>query len=493
MKNFKKVLLLVALMVVFVFAFSACGDNDDDDNGDINGNGSNVEDTQPPQGAPPITTPDTTADTFLWNNFVGRDPHNMPGVSPNGAPMWWDNWANLRANVENDIVQIQFRPGAFDPEDFDDYDDFYARASDWMGNWGEAIDMWSLDGISYMRYLTIRMAGEVGGEEMSLLLHFQPDDGPSFVARFADLVLADGSNPLITTDMQDIVINLEASGFPGMTNRMHIRAFAPATIFLDEIYFSGAIAPIDTTSSETIQAGFTVTPTGPPADLNIRGFRNEARGLFVWNEFGGRDPHNRPATSANGAPIWWDNWANLRANTGDTSVQIEFRPSAFDPEDFDDYDDYFARANDWMGNWGEAIDMWSLDRISFTRYMTIRMAGAAGGEENRLLLHFVPEDGPSFVARFSDLVVQGGGNAAITTDMQDIVIDLQASGFPGMTNRMHIRAFAECTIYLGSIYFHGSVAPVDTTDRDTILGGMTVAEIGNPASLPIRDFIAELN
>jgi len=492
--NFKRIIILAVLSVLLAFVFAACGrGNGDGDNQAQPDPGETVNEPAQQQPAEPPVVTVTVPDVFRWNNFVGRDPHNRPETASNGLPIWWDNWANMRTSNVDDGVQIEFRPGAFDPEDFDDYDDFFARAADWMGNWGEAIDMWAYDGISYCRYITIRMRGVVGGEELALMLHFQPNDGPSFVARFSDLTLRGGGNPQITTEMQDIVIDLEASGFPGMTNRMHIRAFAEASIVLHEIYFSSPIELIDTTSNETIHAGFLVEASGNPADLPIRQFMNAARGVFPWNGFVGRDPHNRPALSAGGVPIWWDNWANLRAATVDDGVQIEFRPGAFDPEDFDDYDDFFARAMDWMGNWGEAVDMWALDNISFCRYLTIRMRGEQGGEENRILLHFQPNDGPVFAARFSDLTVRGGGSPQITTEMQDIVIDLQASGFPGMTNRMHIRAFAESTIVLNEIYFHGAIAPIDTDSNDTIHAGFTVTETVDPAGLPLRDFIAELD
>ena len=491
-----KKFLLVLLALVLVLAFTACGGDEEENQGQNDPPSGNEQqgnqqgqDQEQEDPAPPV---DDLPTVFLWNNFANRDPHNNPGTSANGAPIWWDNWANLRASSDDSGMQLQFRPGEFDPEDYDDMDDFFARATDWMSNWGEAVDMWSLDYISYCRYMTIRMRGLEGGEENKILLHFVPNDGPVFAARFSDLVARGGGNVQITTEMQDVVIDLQASGFPGMTNRMHIRAFYECTIFIEEIYFHEPRALIDSTDNDTIAASFTVEPIGSITDLNIRGFVATAAGIFPWNNFAGRDPHNRPERSVNGAPIWWDNWANLRANAEGDYVRIEFRPGAFDPEDFDDYDDFFARANDWMGNWGEAIDMWSLDNISYTRYMTIRMRGAEGGEENRIMLHFQPNDGPSFVARFSDLVVRGGGNVEIITETQDIVIDLQASGFPGMTNRMHIRAFAECTIHLYEIYFHGVVGPIDTSDNDTIHAGFTVEPIGNPADLPIREFIDEL-
>ena len=106
-------------------------------------------------------------------------------------------------------------------------------------------------------------------------MDWHPEDAKFYAARFCDLVLADGSHPEITTEWQDLVIDLEASGFPGMTNAFHIRAFAPCVIWLDEIGFSEPVAPVDTTSAETILAGMTVPETGKPAELDIRGFLAE--------------------------------------------------------------------------------------------------------------------------------------------------------------------------------------------------------------------------
>ncbi|MDR2571513.1 MAG: hypothetical protein LBD23_14640, partial [Oscillospiraceae bacterium] len=279
----KKTLSIVLALFMLMFALAACADPAPEPP-PVDPPASDDPSPEPPPPPPPDDPPVDIPDVFLWDNFEGRDPMNKPDNSPNGAPMWWDNWANMRASVDNDIVQIQFRPSAFDPEDFDDYSDYYARAMDWMGNWGEAIDMWSLDGISWCKYLTIRMAGVDGGEESGLLLHFQPEDGPVFIKRFTDLVTQDGGSPQITTDMQDIVIDLEASGFPGMTNRMHIRSFAAYTIFLDEIYFSDPISPVDSESVETILGGINV-PESPFSNIPIESLVN-----FRWNDYVGRDP-----------------------------------------------------------------------------------------------------------------------------------------------------------------------------------------------------------
>ena len=57
-----------------------------------------------------------------------------------------------------------------------------------------------------------------------------------------------------------------------MTNAFHIRAFAKCVIWLDEITFSEAVAPVDATSQETILGGMTVPETGKPGDLPIQQF-----------------------------------------------------------------------------------------------------------------------------------------------------------------------------------------------------------------------------
>lgn len=214
-------------------------------------------------------------ETFLWDNFDDRDPNAKPELGPNGMNIWWDNWANLRAKNEDGAMKIDYRPKEYDPEDYDTEDEYYAHAADWMGNWGEAVNMWAMDGISYCKYLTIRIKGEEGGEESKLMMDWHPEDSKFYAARFSDLVLADGTHPVITTEWQDLVIDLEASGFPGMTNAFHIRAFARCVIWLDEISFSEAVAPIDSTSTETIVSGMTVPETGKPGDLPIKDYLAE--------------------------------------------------------------------------------------------------------------------------------------------------------------------------------------------------------------------------
>ena len=213
-------------------------------------------------------------EVFLWDNIDDRDPNAKPELAPNGVNLWWDNWTNLRAKNEDGAIKIDYRPAEFDPDDdlYENEDDYFAHAGDWMGNWGEAVDMWALDGISWCKYLTIRIKGNEGGEEKKLIMDWHPEDSKFYAARFSDLVLADGSHPVITTEWQDLVIDLEASGFPGMTNAVHIRAFAPCVIWIDEISFSEPLAPVN---PDDVLAGLTAPETGKPADLDIKGFLAE--------------------------------------------------------------------------------------------------------------------------------------------------------------------------------------------------------------------------
>lgn len=268
-----KKFLAILLAAILILSLAACVQPSENTNPTDGSTDTPTESTTPSQPDDPVAP-----QSFLWDNFDDRDPNAKPDNAPNGAPIWWDNWANLRAKNEDGAIKLDMRPKEYNTEDYDSEDDYYARAADWMSNWGEAIDMWSLDGISYCKYLTIRVKGEVGGEENKLIMDWHPEDSKFYAARFSDLVLADGSHPVITTEWQDLVIDLEASGFPGMTNSLHIRAFAECVIWVDEIYFSEPVAPVDTTSTDTIQAGLTAPETGKPGDLPIKDYLAELAG-----------------------------------------------------------------------------------------------------------------------------------------------------------------------------------------------------------------------
>ena len=211
-------------------------------------------------------------EVFLWDNFADRDPNNTPEFGPNGMNIWWDNFVNLRAKNEDGALKLSMKPKEFDPEDYDSEDEYFAAAADWMANWGEAVNMWPLEGLGYCKYVNIRIKGEAGGEEKMLIMDWHPEDAKFYAKRFSDLVLADGTNPVITTEWQDLKIDLEASGFPGMTNAFHIRAFAPCVIWLDEITFSDVVAPLDVNNP---LAGITIEESGKPGELPIKDYLAE--------------------------------------------------------------------------------------------------------------------------------------------------------------------------------------------------------------------------
>ena len=108
-------------------------------------------------------------EVFLWDNFDDRDPNAKPELAPNGVNLWWANCANLRPTTEDAALKTDCRPKAFDPDDYDSEEDYFAHAADWMANWGEAVNMWALDGISFCKYLNIRIKGAEGGEEKKLI------------------------------------------------------------------------------------------------------------------------------------------------------------------------------------------------------------------------------------------------------------------------------------------------------------------------------------
>ena len=113
---------------------------------------------------------------------------------------------------------------------------------------------------------------------------------------------------------------------------------------------------------------------------------------------------------------------------------------------------------------------------------------SVSGEEKKLIMYWHPEDGKFYSARLCDLVLADGSKLVLTNEWQDVVVDLEASGFPGMTNAFHFYAFAKCVIWIDEISFSEAVAPVPAAPLD----GMTLPETGKAWELPIKDYLAEL-
>ncbi len=218
------------------------------------------------------------ADALLWDDFSNHDGKGTnPGTNAAGNTLWWVNWNNMKASVSGGVATIEYRPEAYDPADKDalwtSEEEYYSYAGDWVGNWGQAVDIWSAAG-QYQKYLNIVIKGAAGGEESALLLNFTPEDRTAYTVAFKDLVLADGSKAKITTGWQTLKIDLAASGLPQLTNRMHIYAYKPVTISLDEIYFSDPTGTaIDTTSADTILAPMPAGKGGSVAEYLTAAFK----------------------------------------------------------------------------------------------------------------------------------------------------------------------------------------------------------------------------
>ncbi|MDR1736146.1 MAG: LPXTG cell wall anchor domain-containing protein [Oscillospiraceae bacterium] len=204
---------------------------------------------------------------FLFDDFkTARDTSGNAGVpaanGPNGMDIWWTNWVGVDATAAGDgIVHLEFLKdrigyvGAFGGQD--DADGTYS--SDFQfGNWGEAVDTWAKTPNPH-KYLNLNIKGAAGGEEKNLILAVYPQDTTEWAVPFTSLVLADGTSPKITTAMKTFTIDLEKSGLPQMTNRMHIYATAGCTIDLGEIYFTEP----DTSVTITDGAAYTASVTAP--------------------------------------------------------------------------------------------------------------------------------------------------------------------------------------------------------------------------------------
>jgi hypothetical protein len=210
-------------------------------------------------------------ESFLWDDFQDRDPEHMPEVGPNGASIRESSWKNVRAKNDGGALKLDMRPPAFDGKTYESEDAYYAHADEWMADWGETVDMWSLEGIGWCRYLTIRVKGDIGGEERMLILDLHPQNARFYAVRFSDLVLKDGGHPTITREWQELTIDLTASGLPGMTDALHLRAFLPCILWLERIDFSEPLAPMD---PGAVLAGLEAAETGKPGDLPIETYVN---------------------------------------------------------------------------------------------------------------------------------------------------------------------------------------------------------------------------
>lgn len=134
--------------------------------------------------------------------------------SPNskGITIYWIQWANAEPAIEDNALKLKM------------------EASGWFGEGGMIKD-------PAYKYIIMKVKGEKGGEEKELSIN--PDAKGS--VSFKDLKGPDGNSiPAITTEYQNVVIDIEKSGFKLAEGfeAMHFNNVGAVTIYIDEIYLS---------------------------------------------------------------------------------------------------------------------------------------------------------------------------------------------------------------------------------------------------------------
>lgn len=141
--------------------------------------------------------------------------------SPNsmGVEIYWIQMANTKAQIENNALKVTMDKNG------------------WFG-----------EGVAFKdpkyKYIIMKVKGEKGGEEK--LLSLNPD--AKGLKSFTDLKGPDGNPlPAITKDYQNIVIDIEKSGFtlPDGFEALHFNNTGVLTIYIDEIYLSKSGVPVD--------------------------------------------------------------------------------------------------------------------------------------------------------------------------------------------------------------------------------------------------------
>lgn len=141
--------------------------------------------------------------------------------SPNskGITIYWIQWANAVPVIEDNALKLKM------------------EASGWFGEGGMIKD-------PAYKYIIMKVKGEKGGEEKELSIN--PDAKGS--VSFKDLKGPDGNSiPVITKEYQNLVIDIEKSGFKLTEGfeAMHFNNVEAVTIYIDEIYLSKDGNPAD--------------------------------------------------------------------------------------------------------------------------------------------------------------------------------------------------------------------------------------------------------
>jgi hypothetical protein len=146
--------------------------------------------------------------------------YNTPNSK--GIAIYWIQMSNAVAKIENNALKLQM------------------DANGWFGEGAALKD-------PTYKFIIIKVKGEKGGEEKTLSLNPDAKGG----VKYTDLKGADGKPvPAITKEYQNIVIDIEKSGFkiPEGFEAMHFNNVDPITIYIDEIYISKDGKPADFSS-----------------------------------------------------------------------------------------------------------------------------------------------------------------------------------------------------------------------------------------------------
>jgi LPXTG-motif cell wall-anchored protein len=173
-----------------------------------------------------------------------------------------------------------------------------------------------------------------------------------------------------------------------------------------------------------------------------------AEGDLVYDNYDRADLKDFASSGSNAA--WADGNAGKNASIEDNALKLEFGSAG------------------WFGTGG------GIDATSF-KYLVIRAKGAAGGEGGALDLNYaVGPDVKNTGKAFADLVGPSGDKIpAITTEYQDLVIDLAGNGIDTGIQGFHFNFHdgASGTIWIDSISFTNTAPssapaeePAATTD-----------------------------
>lgn len=208
----------------------------------------------------------------------GGGEYGMP--NNRGITIYWMQYnANTKPSIVDDALKLEF-------------------GGDGEGWFGQGGSIKSEDGY---KYLVMRVKGEAGGEET--LVGINPDARHPQAVAFADLVDPDGNPLTITTEWQDLIIDMEKSELNSRLyekgfEALHFNSFGACTIYIDEIYLmqtydlanepvwtgmgasAGAINPdeLDVPEGTTTAAPYTLAApyTGSLAELGETGAADDS-------------------------------------------------------------------------------------------------------------------------------------------------------------------------------------------------------------------------